>query len=438
MQPFFELWAWQYDGPYGSVQSTSIVLPHLQPTAPAVCTCSATFAGMGSGEGVEAFSCAPATQKYSRSHMSRGVVSRGTLLGELPQQVTLRTVDLAGANAGADDGLLPSVVREISLLRSLSAYGHEGIVRLIGVEVLGEKARVVAAQRGEQHEGGTVISRVTCHPILELPVELGPAELGAAPAAGRCAGARGVLRAPPPNPSPHARKPASVTAGGAQRGAALIINNLGKPRLARFYYPIPVDQQQRAQKALFSAVSRRSDELSCAFADDDQGLWDDDHKIIYRHYATLYFIFVVDSSESELGILDLIQVFVQVLDTCFENVCELDLIYHFDRVNFISRRIGRARHVWDGRGDQRRPGHPGHKGDQGPGERGFPLRDVSRGAPAAFPPPAGRPPLERRALGRHQAVAKRPGSPVALPSNILVTFCPFHEMFLEHFWLGLS
>ena len=26
-----------------------------------------------------------------------------------------------------------------------------------------------------------------------------------------------------------------------------------------------------------------------------------------------------------------LQVFVQVLDSCFENVCELDLIYHFDR-----------------------------------------------------------------------------------------------------------
>merc|ERR1712190_628480 len=60
-----------------------------------------------------------------------------------------------------------------------------------------------------------------------------------------------------------------------------------------------------------------------------------DHKIIYSHFATLYFIFVVDSAESELGILDLIQVFVQVLDSCFENVCELDLIYHFDRVNYI-------------------------------------------------------------------------------------------------------
>jgi AP-3 complex subunit sigma len=43
----------------------------------------------------------------------------------------------------------------------------------------------------------------------------------------------------------------------------------------------------------------------------------------------------VDQAESELGILDLIQVFVEVLDKCFENVCELDLIFHSDKVNYI-------------------------------------------------------------------------------------------------------
>lgn len=42
--------------------------------------------------------------------------------------------------------------------------------------------------------------------------------------------------------------------------------------------------------------------------------------------------FVVDGAESELGILDLIQVFVESLDRAFENVCELDLIFHFDEV----------------------------------------------------------------------------------------------------------
>ena len=30
-------------------------------------------------------------------------------------------------------------------------------------------------------------------------------------------------------------------------------------------------------------------------------------KLIYRHYATLYFVFAVDQQESDLGILDLIQ-----------------------------------------------------------------------------------------------------------------------------------
>merc|ERR1712137_733927 len=76
------------------------------------------------------------------------------------------------------------------------------------------------------------------------------------------------------------------------------------------------------------------DENCCCFAEDDS-LFGEGHKIIYRHFATLYFIFVADEAESELGVLDLIQVFVQVLDSCFENVCELDLIYHYDRVNYI-------------------------------------------------------------------------------------------------------
>ena len=49
----------------------------------------------------------------------------------------------------------------------------------------------------------------------------------------------------------------------------------------------------------------------------------------------MYFVFCVDSSESELGILDLIQVFVETLDKSFENVCELDLIFNVDKVHHI-------------------------------------------------------------------------------------------------------
>ena len=63
--------------------------------------------------------------------------------------------------------------------------------------------------------------------------------------------------------------------------------------------------------------------------------WGGGTKIIYRHYATLYFIFAVDQQESDLGILDLIQVFVEALDQSFESVCELDIIFHADKVHYI-------------------------------------------------------------------------------------------------------
>jgi AP-3 complex subunit sigma len=36
-----------------------------------------------------------------------------------------------------------------------------------------------------------------------------------------------------------------------------------------------------------------------------------------------------------LGTLDLITTFVEVLDASFENVCELDIIFHSDKVHYI-------------------------------------------------------------------------------------------------------
>lgn len=48
---------------------------------------------------------------------------------------------------------------------------------------------------------------------------------------------------------------------------------------------------------------------------------------------------MVDGAESELGILDLIQVFVESLDRTFENVCELDLVFHFDEVHLVLAEI---------------------------------------------------------------------------------------------------
>ncbi len=74
-----------------------------------------------------------------------------------------------------------------------------------------------------------------------------------------------------------------------------------------------------AQKAalpgkIFQLISARPATL-CNFLDapnldlfPNENMGSDETRIVYRCYATLYFVFVVDSSESELGVLDLIQV----------------------------------------------------------------------------------------------------------------------------------
>jgi AP-3 complex subunit sigma len=153
--------------------------------------------------------------------------------------------------------------------------------------------------------------------------------------------------------------------------AILVINNQGQPRLIKFFRDIPHTQREGIIREVYNAVSKRPDNVCnfleitssstflTAFAAAQSGgqsqssgssvsspstgnsLYSSypssisEMKIIYRHYATLYFVFIADETESELGILDLIQVFVESLDKSIQNVCEKDLIYQIDRIHFI-------------------------------------------------------------------------------------------------------
>jgi len=127
--------------------------------------------------------------------------------------------------------------------------------------------------------------------------------------------------------------------------AVLIFNTSGVSRLTKFYTPLHQSTQSVVQK-IFSLVNTRPAGL-CNFLDAPEleeflgfkGDADERWRVVYRSYATLYFVFVVDGAESELGILDLIQVLVESLDRAFENVCELDLVFHFDEVHHILAEI---------------------------------------------------------------------------------------------------
>ena len=107
------------------------------------------------------------------------------------------------------------------------------------------------------------------------------------------------------------------------------VNNTGKPRLTKFYVPSAPHARAAAVQRIYDLISVRPDSV-CNFVElppGGLGLGSGDAKgkgratsplpttapptgtlrVIYRHYATLYFAFVVDEAESELGILDLIQ-----------------------------------------------------------------------------------------------------------------------------------
>ncbi|QSZ33607.1 hypothetical protein DSL72_005175 [Monilinia vaccinii-corymbosi] len=59
------------------------------------------------------------------------------------------------------------------------------------------------------------------------------------------------------------------------------------------------------------------------------------NKIVYRRYAGLFFCACVDANDNELAYLEAIHFFVEVLDSFFGNVCELDLVFNFYKVYAI-------------------------------------------------------------------------------------------------------
>eukprot|EP00958_Prasinococcus_capsulatus_P009929 scaffold962_cov372-Prasinococcus_capsulatus_cf.AAC.11 len=52
-------------------------------------------------------------------------------------------------------------------------------------------------------------------------------------------------------------------------------------------------------------------------------------------YASLYFAIGVDGTDNELLALELIHLYVEILDRYFGNVCELDLIFNFHKAYYI-------------------------------------------------------------------------------------------------------
>jgi hypothetical protein len=58
-------------------------------------------------------------------------------------------------------------------------------------------------------------------------------------------------------------------------------------------------------------------------------------KLVYKRYAGLYFVLMIDPTDNELAALESIHLFVEILDLYFHSVCELDLIFNFWKVHLF-------------------------------------------------------------------------------------------------------
>ncbi|BGP13496.1 AP-1 adaptor complex sigma subunit Aps1 [Rhodosporidiobolus nylandii] len=60
-----------------------------------------------------------------------------------------------------------------------------------------------------------------------------------------------------------------------------------------------------------------------------------DSKVVYRRYASLFFVCGIGQQDNELITLEIIHRYVEVLDRYFGNVCELDLIFNYQKAYSI-------------------------------------------------------------------------------------------------------
>lgn len=110
----------------------------------------------------------------------------------------------------------------------------------------------------------------------------------------------------------------------------LVLNRQGKTRLVRWFNNVYTGQEkQKFTLEIHRLISSRDNKHQSNFVEYQQ------HKLVYRRYAGLYFISSIDMNDSELCYLESLHFFVEILDVYFENVCELDLVFNFYKLYAI-------------------------------------------------------------------------------------------------------
>lgn len=109
----------------------------------------------------------------------------------------------------------------------------------------------------------------------------------------------------------------------------LLVNKQGQTRLAKYLDAVGenVDKEQRLlrESEIVRKCLKRT-EKDCNYIE-HRGT-----RVVYRRYASLFFMVGVDTDDNELAALEFIHTLVEAMDKWFGNVCELDIMFSLDVV----------------------------------------------------------------------------------------------------------
>lgn len=110
----------------------------------------------------------------------------------------------------------------------------------------------------------------------------------------------------------------------------LLVSRQGKIRLTKWFnFDIwTLKEKSKILKDVSTTVLQRKAKMSNV-------LEFKEFKVVYRRYASLFFIIGTDVEDNELIGLEMIHRYVEVLDKWFMNVCELDIIFNFQQAYSI-------------------------------------------------------------------------------------------------------
>ncbi|XP_013409845.1 AP-4 complex subunit sigma-1 [Lingula anatina] len=107
-----------------------------------------------------------------------------------------------------------------------------------------------------------------------------------------------------------------------------LVNKQGQVRLSQYFKHQDENERRDIEPEIVKKCLNRQ-ENQCSFLDYKQ------YRIIYRKYASLYFIVAADEEDNEMAVYEFIHHFVETLTSYFDKVTEIDIMFNMDKVHMI-------------------------------------------------------------------------------------------------------